>query len=285
MKKSLLVGSFIYFSLPIISMETDIESTYFIEERDALFTAFDYDDIQEMKNLLESNQSLANSTDDHDRPILNYTVKYSSIDYVQLLIDYGADVNKIERYGPQNTALSVAFSSNNPFDPYPITDYLEKAKLLIKHGAQVNKKIDLLLYYCIHLKNAIPILEFLLENNANINPPNSDLLHDALSIHNPKLLPFLLEKGADPNIQEKRSKNTPLHIAASLSNFIATRLLLQYGANRHIKNHDGRTPLDLANAINKNSCHDLFEVIRLLKEKQTIHHKEIIDHEKKLTNR
>ena len=55
----------------------------------------------------------------------------------------------------------------------------------------------------------------------------------------------LLERGADPNIQNIRG-NTPIHLAAYHTNPQTTKLLLQYHANPNIQNIDGDTPLHLA---------------------------------------
>jgi ankyrin repeat protein len=260
MKKSLLIGSFICFSLPIISMEEAIESTYSRKEYKALITAFKKNDIQEMNNLLASNQFLANSESKYGIPILHRMVEYGDINHVKLFLNYGADVNKQALHFDQKTALHLALSYNR----CPITDYLEKAQLLIDHDAEINKKIHLLLYHCMNLNNPIPALKLLLENNADINFPNNILLHNALTKNSPELLHFLLERGAEPNVHFGYYKDTPLHIAVYSFNSLNIHHLLQHGANRHIKNSKGQTPLDVARTVNKHYYPGIIRVITLL---------------------
>lgn len=61
----------------------------------------------------------------------------------------------------------------------------------------------------------------------------------------------MLQYGADPNIKDKdrySNGNTLLHLAAQKGNKEIIELLLQYGANRNLKNKQGLT----ASQISKN---------------------------------
>jgi len=57
---------------------------------------------------------------------------------------------------------------------------------------------------------------------------------------------LLLENGFDPNARATRNGNTPLHNAVAANNPDAARLLLQYHANKNIRNFDGLTPYEMA---------------------------------------
>lgn len=71
----------------------------------------------------------------------------------------------------------------------------------------------------------------------------------------------LLEYGADPNIAESLSGNTPLHIAASHGRADLVTLLLDGGADPNSKAALGETPLHVAVA------EDCLEVVKLLLER------------------
>ena len=66
-------------------------------------------------------------------------------------------------------------------------------------------------------------------------------IFDAIENNDFPKLKELLEKGADPNIQNQCGK-TPLHL---LKNIKQTKLLLESGANPNIQNINGDTPLHL----------------------------------------
>jgi ankyrin repeat protein len=57
---------------------------------------------------------------------------------------------------------------------------------------------------------------------------------------------FLCQHGADPNEGNKAMKSTPLHCAAWNGHADCVSELILRGANPHVKNQDGLTPLDAA---------------------------------------
>jgi len=68
-------------------------------------------------------------------------------------------------------------------------------------------------------------------------------LHEATSFGQ-RLAPYLLDKGADPNLQNNQGKS-PLHKAAQLFNrdkaHALIRLYLQYGGDLNLENIQGQT--------------------------------------------
>ena len=72
------------------------------------------------------------------------------------------------------------------------------------------------------------------------------VLHVAMFQSNLMVVRLLLDYGFDPNATIPRSGSTPLHNAVSANNVHAARLLLQHGANRFIRDRNGRTALDIA---------------------------------------
>jgi ankyrin repeat protein len=58
---------------------------------------------------------------------------------------------------------------------------------------------------------------------------------------------LLLEAGADPNAR-RQGGFTPLHEAVTTCNVELAELLLAHGANPHLSNDEGDSPLQLAHA-------------------------------------
>ena len=59
---------------------------------------------------------------------------------------------------------------------------------------------------------------------------------------------LLLIKGANPNIQNKFG-NTPLHVAYKFNSSLMINLLVQYNANKQIKNIDGLLPWQMSKYV------------------------------------
>ncbi len=70
-------------------------------------------------------------------------------------------------------------------------------------------------------------------------------LKTAFELRRPKVVLFLLDKGADPSEKYFRDE-TPLHLAAERGYINITKRLITLGANAEAKNSSGKTPLDYA---------------------------------------
>jgi ankyrin repeat protein len=100
--------------------------------------------------------------------------------------------------------------------------------------------------------NAVEILERDFFNNGlSINYQDEyedSILHNAVKYKKIEIVEYLLENGADVNIEENDGQ-TPLFNAAIHNNdgdMTITKLLLKKGANINHKDNDGKTPLILA---------------------------------------
>lgn len=62
---------------------------------------------------------------------------------------------------------------------------------------------------------------------------------------NSKIATLLLEKGADPNVQDKQGI-TPVHDAARTGFLDTLRVLVEYGASVNIPDHSGALPIHIA---------------------------------------
>jgi hypothetical protein len=84
----------------------------------------------------------------------------------------------------------------------------------------------------------------------NINVLHSYLkctaLQGAVDQGQRKVVRLLLEKGADPDIQNGRTGQTALHLCARRGDPDLLHILLNAGANRKIEAYDGRLPIQLA---------------------------------------
>ncbi|WP_168464173.1 ankyrin repeat domain-containing protein [Wolbachia endosymbiont of Ctenocephalides felis wCfeT] len=127
---------------------------------------------------------------------------------IQLLIEKGADVNAINKYG--KTCLHTAVES---YDPKP-----KVVELLIENDADVDA----------------------------INNNGETCLHIAATTSNIKVVRFLVkEKNADVNARD-HDGNTPLYVAAGRPDKEVAEFLIEEGADVSAKNNCGETPLHKA---------------------------------------
>lgn len=86
-------------------------------------------------------------------------------------------------------------------------------------------------------------------------------LHYASRAGNIQIIEYLLDHGADPNVQTKSGKDTPLHRASYQGHDIIVALLLRRGANPLLQNADGET------ALHKSTSRKMNTVTNILLEK------------------
>ena len=76
---------------------------------------------------------------------------------------------------------------------------------------------------------------------------NSPLYWSCWSGH-VEITAFLLRNGADVNLYNRDTRETPLHVAARNGRELIIKMLLKYGANPNCPNSSGCLPLHLAAA-------------------------------------
>ncbi len=99
--------------------------------------------------------------------------------------------------------------------------FFEVTRILIKRDADINARCN---------KGKTPLHQALRG------------VYDYLNDRYFDVICFLLEHGADVDAQD-RHHSTPLHRACYEGCITAAQLLLEYGANTHVRNDDGQTPL------------------------------------------
>ena len=195
---------------------------------------------------------------------------------VRLLLDYGANVNVYDK--SRKTPLHFAASEG----------HLYVARMLLERNADVRVHGDggdtpLHLAASSH---HLQIVRNLLQYNAEVNSRNEDgctPLLMALSRENAlddggstsshqvsqgwqkgdliaRLVRLLLDYGANVNVYDK-SRNTPLHFAASEGHLDVARMLLELGADFDSQNNVGLTPLQQASQGMREGHRDIVRII------------------------
>ncbi|KAL6623947.1 ankyrin [Neocallimastix californiae] len=194
--------------------------------------------------------------------VLPLICKGNQLDVIKFAVDKGSNVNeKDEKTG--DTALMILCQNEN----------LEAIDFLIKQKADVNltnnnNKYTALMYGC-ELEN-FEITKYLIENSSNINDKDIDnntslekdnkgnsIIFQVYSNKHIKLLKYLINHGADINIQDK-SGNTLLYLVYKERNVSLFKYLIDHKANVNISNNNG---FSIIHDICKNDDNDLYQYI------------------------
>ncbi|MCY4200242.1 MAG: ankyrin repeat domain-containing protein [Gammaproteobacteria bacterium] len=157
--------------------------------------------------------------------------------FVQVLIEAGADVNEKDVYG--NTPLHWATLRG---------DDAAIAKLLIEAGSDTetqDSRGSTPLHWAVSDGN-LSIARLLIEAGADVNRQRTDgaaPLH--LAVLHVEMARALIDDGANIELRDSRG-NTPLHWAAYYGGMDTAKLLIDEGANLNAKHNNGNTPLDFA---------------------------------------
>jgi ankyrin len=171
---------------------------------------------------------------------------FGKLDIVQLLLDHGANVDALDKFG--KTPLHYISKSKNKSKAVGI----DVAQLLLKHGGNVNAEtknqrtpLHVASYF-----GKLEIAQVLIEHGANVNASEffgETPLHyvsrgECDSKEANSVVQLLLKHGGDVNAQTKQQW-TPLHVASYHGKLEITQLLLKHGANVDALDEFGKTPL------------------------------------------
>ncbi len=170
---------------------------------------------------------------------LHAMVEANKKDLLKIMIEYGADVNKIvNNHG--ETLLFTACESRN----------LGLVKYLIEQGADVNKENDgrkTPLFAACKSRN-IDIVKYLIEQGADVNKvSNYDKtpLFEAYESGNIDIVKYLIEQGADVNKEDTYGETLLFEVCES-GNIDIVKYLIEQGVDvNKVSNYD-KTPLDLS---------------------------------------
>lgn len=170
----------------------------------------------------------------------------------QVLLDYGANVNAVDKLG--RTPLHLVANIRYYFEH----DLIYVAKLLLENGADVNAKDKnnvtplCLASYNGRLAIARVLLAYGAASNSKDNMGKSPLHLVAqgrryfhFKDDGVDLSQLLLESGADVNAQDEDNR-TPLHLASYYRKVEIARVLLDGNSAASPKDNQGRTPLHVA---------------------------------------
>ncbi len=154
----------------------------------------------ELENGLDPNISYNAQNSNETQPLLIDTIIYGSIKIIQLLVDYGADVNIKNWFEPE---LAWGYVSRTPLIAAIVKNDTEIVKLLLDNGADVNFERD---YHCMYplmlatYKDNFKVVKLLVESGARINDDHSYLHWNAMMFTIPNqsydIRKYLLENGA-----------------------------------------------------------------------------------------
>jgi ankyrin repeat protein len=185
--------------------------------------------------------------DKDNRTPLNLAMWRKWFNLVQILLEHGADANA------NNNGKTPLHILSEPW-MYGEEDVLNHARLLLKHGAEVNRRDrdnQTPLFPAI-ARGWFKIARILLEHGADVNMGNingktplhlltESQTHDVDVLNHAR---SLLEHGAEVDRRDEDDQ-TPLHLAAGRDWFKLAHVLLENGADANAENNNGKTPLHL----------------------------------------
>jgi ankyrin repeat protein len=200
-----------------------------------LLAAFIQNDIGTASLLLKRG---ANVLDKRHVAPLHRASQGGRVDFLQLLLDHGADVNL--RDSADITPLGWASRAGE----------IETSRLLLQRGANANFQNALgssALQSAVR-RGHLDVALLIIKSGAHIDIHATDgwtPLHVALEEGHDKLVELLIQHGANVGSRSKGG-HTPLHLAALNGKLDIVKLLVGRGADPNICNGKNQKPLDLA---------------------------------------
>nr|GMC84178.1 putative ankyrin repeat protein RF_0381 [Ipomoea batatas] len=212
------------------------------------------DEIREVLEKSDPSWKAADAADGDGQTLLHLAIAQRRPDLVQLLLEFGPDLEAPSRL-LGSTPLEAAASSGESLI----------VEILLANRAGTERS-ELSVWGPVHHaagNGHIEVLRLLLLKGANVNALTKDgdtALHLAVRERRRDCTRLLLASGALTDIRNSRDGNTPLHIAAGNGDEQMVRLLLQNGAEKNTRNKHGKTSYDVAA---ENGHNRLFDALRL----------------------
>jgi len=143
-------------------------------------------------------------------------------------------------------------------------DYLS-VKKYIRDSADINETSESgesVLASALRYRCDMDLLILLVEGGADIyefDDEGVSIFDMSITYGNLEMVKYIIDKGIDVNITNRRSRFTPLMCAASYGRVEIAKLLLENGANKDIAEEKGFTATDFARKMNKKSVLKVLE--------------------------
>ncbi|CAD2219975.1 ankyrin/TPRprotein [Angomonas deanei] len=223
--------------------------------------------------MLKENSELINCQEAGGYCALHFAASTGNCSFIRFLCSNGADVNlencdgnppviiaiRCRQMGSLQELISAGAdlqwrsSSGASVSHYAASEgNLQFLDLLVQHGAPTSFekcKAGSLLHWACHSSSVECVGTILYKYKVDVNAEDEHggtPLLTAIFMKAKELAEFLLDNGANPNVQVKEDGTTPLHIAADLGLNDTVRTLCYAGADRQKKNTEGKTPQDIA---------------------------------------
>ncbi|KAJ5069352.1 ankyrin repeat [Anaeramoeba ignava] len=212
------------------------------EKENCLFEAIQDQKIyEEIKSLVDRGANVNAINSDGFTPLL-YAFQFSTSEsrkIIKYLIEKGANVNVSTQFlqTPLHSVFELEMESR-----------LEIIQLLVRNGAKIDAR-NAYQETPLHraLKDDMDDLVFVFFDDIKEN--NKENKQERKEINTLQIVAFLLENGADPNIQDQ-DNNTAFHLVLSLESYSnlleITQILIKNRANANVPNFKNETPFHLA---------------------------------------
>lgn len=176
--------------------------------------------------LLKTNKALALATNAAGVSVLEIAAGTGQADVLHLFLKCGASAKYVN---PRDGWTPLHLSA--------IKNQTNTAKLLLQHGANVNayNQFGMTPLHYAAANGSAEVAKLLLEKHAKVDLPNLAPTNGPVGMRGPHRILLLIRGG-----------NTPLHLAALMSETNVISLLLKQGANVNAKNAFAFTPLGFA---------------------------------------
>ncbi|KAG0467759.1 hypothetical protein HPP92_017087 [Vanilla planifolia] len=207
-----------------------------------LFRLVQKGDLDKLREVLERSDPSwcpADSVDSGGDTLLHLAISHSRPDLVQILLEFGANLESLNRSGrsPLETASAAGESLI--------------VELLLARGASKERFSARGPIHHAAAGGQVELLRLLLKDGAAVNDKTADgrtALHLATEERHRESVAMLLAAGARADVRTPVEGNTPLHVAAANGDEAMASLLIAKGCAglREARNSSGKTAYDIA---------------------------------------